>query len=164
MRQSVAAGHIVDAPSEDTLSDATAGVLFLRVWLAMGWAGGVAVSSPLQTVTQPFTALRCCVILSPSNSQNTGGIEQGAITLQPCVDYVDTWLTVAEAEIADAMVSLLHHHSKLVEGAAGCAVAAVRKLAGQGVLLTGRKVVVVCCGGNVAVPVLQRVLASGKVW
>lgn len=75
------------------------------------------------------------------------------------MDYVDAFVTVTEQEIADAMVSLLHHHSKLVEGAAGCAVAAVRKLG-----LAGKRVVCVCCGGNVSVAVLQQVLAVGQVW
>lgn len=90
-----------------------------------------------------------------------GGIEDGAITLPPCIHYVDTWVTVSEEEIADAMVSLLHHHSKLVEGAAGCAVAACKQL---GSSLSGKKVAVVCCGGNVALHVLQQVLSQGKVW
>ena len=78
----------------------------------------------------------------------------------PCMEYVDTWVTVSEQEIADAMVGLLQHHSKLVEGAAGCALAACRQLGDQ---LRGKTVVAVCCGGNVALPVLQRVLSTGKV-
>ncbi|WIA31927.1 hypothetical protein OEZ86_002786 [Tetradesmus obliquus] len=113
MRQSVAAGSIVDVPSGETLSDATA-----------------------------------------------GGIEEGAITLQPCQQYVDTWLTVSEQEIADAVNSLLQHHSKLVEGAAGCGLAAFRQLAQAGEL-RGKQVAMVCCGGNIAVPVLQSVLQTG---
>jgi threonine dehydratase len=90
-----------------------------------------------------------------------GGIEEGAITLTPCMQYVDTWVAVSEQEIADAMVSLLHHHSKLVEGAAGCAVAACKQL---GSSLSGKKVAVVCCGGNVALHVLQHALGEGVVW
>eukprot|EP00878_Enallax_costatus_P022502 GHUV01023874.1.p1 GENE.GHUV01023874.1~~GHUV01023874.1.p1 ORF type:complete len:186 (+),score=62.06 GHUV01023874.1:524-1081(+) len=114
MRQSVKAGWIVEAPSQDTLSDATA-----------------------------------------------GGIEEGSITLQPCQQYVDQWVLVDEQEIADAMVSLMYHHSKLVEGAAACGIAAFRKLGQQ---MQGKQVVMVSCGGNVAVPVLQHVLATGNVW
>lgn len=59
------------------------------------------------------------------------------------------------------MVSLLAHHSKLVEGAAGCAVAAVKQL---GVALAGKRVAVVCCGGNVSLPALKHVLNVGTVW
>lgn len=68
---------------------------------------------------------------------------------------------VDEQEITDAMVSLLYHHSKLVEGAAGCGIAALKKLSER---LQGKRVVVVCCGGNVAVPVLQKVLAEGMAY
>jgi threonine dehydratase len=96
-------------------------------------------------------------------SMPAGGIEDGAITLQPCQEYVDRWVTVSEQEIADAIVSLLQHHSKLVEGAAGCGLAAFRQLAQAGEL-KGKQVAVVCCGGNIAVPVLQGVLQTGTVW
>jgi threonine dehydratase len=92
-----------------------------------------------------------------------GGIEEGAITLQPCQQYVDRWVTVSEQEIADGLVSLLQHHSKLVEGAAGCALAAFRQLAQAGEL-KGKQVVVVSCGGNIAVPVLHEILQTGVVW
>lgn len=92
---------------------------------------------------------------------SAGGVEQYSITLEPCQQYVDEWLVVDEQEIKDAMVSLLNHHSKLVEGAAGCGIAALKKLSGR---LSGKRVVVVCCGGNVAVPVLQKVLAEGMAY
>lgn len=45
-----------------------------------------------------------------------GGVEYGSMTLQPCIDCVDEWLTVSEVEIAEALVGLLEEHSKLVEG------------------------------------------------
>lgn len=114
----------------------------------------------------PTTPGTVCSRTHPLNFTSTsfrtaaGGIEDGAITLAPCVDFVDQWVTVSEQEIADAIVSLLHHHSKLVEGAAGCAVAAVRKLAGR---LAGKRVAVVCCGGNIALPVLKHVMDVGTV-
>lgn len=92
-----------------------------------------------------------------------GGIEEGAVTLEPCMRFVDEWVTVSEGEIADAVVSLLHHHSKLVEGAAGCGLAAFRRLADAG-RLADKRVVVVCCGGNVALPALRRMLDVGCVW
>lgn len=114
MRQSVAARRIVDAPSGDTLSDATA-----------------------------------------------GGIEPGALTLQLCVDFVDRWVSVSEQEIADALVGLLAHEGKLVEGAAGCGLAAFRRLAPE---LGGKRVVLVCCGGNIAPATLAHVLQTGRAW
>lgn len=110
MRQSVAAGAIVDAPSGDTLSDATA-----------------------------------------------GGIEPGAITLVPCMQLVDEWVTVTEAEIGDALLGLLHHQSKLVEGSAACAIAALLKTKEQ---WAGKSVVVIACGGNIALSTLRKLINS----
>ena len=49
----------------------------------------------------------------------SGGIEAGALTLRPCIDHVDEWVTVTEEEIAAAVVGVIQHHSKLIEGAAG---------------------------------------------
>ena len=46
----------------------------------------------------------------------TGGIEAGALTLQPCIEYVDEWVTLNEEEIGRAVVGVLQHHSKLIEG------------------------------------------------
>ncbi len=46
-----------------------------------------------------------------------------------------------------------------VEGAAGVALAAFHKLKDQ---LEGKRVVVVCCGGNVAIPALQKVMQMGR--
>jgi threonine dehydratase len=67
---------------------------------------------------------------------------------------------VSEQEIADAMASMLAHHSKLIEGAAGCAVAAFWR---QRAALAGKRAVVLCCGGNVGLETLKDVLARGRV-
>jgi threonine dehydratase len=69
-------------------------------------------------------------------------------------------VNVSEQEIADAMLSLLHHHSKLVEGAAGCALAAFWQ---QRARLRGARAVVLCCGGNVSASVVTDVLRRGRV-
>jgi hypothetical protein len=45
-----------------------------------------------------------------------GGIEQGALTLGPCMQFVDEWVLVEEREIALAMEGMLDWHSKLIEG------------------------------------------------
>ncbi|GLC75729.1 hypothetical protein PLESTF_001679100 [Pleodorina starrii] len=84
-----------------------------------------------------------------------GGVEFGSATLQPCSDCVDEWVVVGEEEIAEALVGLLEEHSKLVEGAAACALAAFKRLAPR---LAGLSVVVVCCGGNIALHTLQRAI------
>jgi threonine dehydratase len=71
--------------------------------------------------------------------------------------FVDEWVALTEAEIAAALVSLLHHEGKLVEGAAACAVAALLR---QRARWRGKRVVVVCCGGNIAAATLGRLLAE----
>ncbi|KXZ41417.1 hypothetical protein GPECTOR_480g416 [Gonium pectorale] len=88
-----------------------------------------------------------------------GGVEYDSVTLQPCMDCVDEWVTVGEGEIAEAMADMLEHHSKLIEGAAGCAVAAFKRLAAR---LAGQWVVLVVCGGNVALPTLRRALDMAR--
>ncbi|EFJ39992.1 hypothetical protein VOLCADRAFT_108389 [Volvox carteri f. nagariensis] len=92
---------------------------------------------------------------STLSDATAGGVEYGSITLQPCMDCVDEWVTVSEAEIADALIGLLEEQSKLVEGtpggsgimwvtgAAACALAVFKRLAPR---LAGKTVVLVCCG------------------
>ena len=47
-----------------------------------------------------------------------GGIEAGSVTLEPCRQFVDEWVTVSEQEIARAMTETYTHHGALVEGVA----------------------------------------------
>jgi len=123
------------------------------------------VNSPVMAESVAAGKLLDMTTLETLSDGTAGGIEAGALTFEPCQHLVDSWIAVTEQEIADAVVSMLHHHSKLVEGAAGCAVAAVRKLGQEGQQqLEGKQVVVVCCGGNVAVPTLRKVLDMGVVW
>ena len=57
-------------------------------------------------------------LICPSCYLGAGGIEPGALTLQPCIDFVDEWVTVTEEEIGAAIVGMLQNHSKLIEGRA----------------------------------------------
>ena len=43
-------------------------------------------------------------------------MDPDTLTLAPCIEYVDEWVTVTEKQIAAAMLGLLQQHSKLVEG------------------------------------------------
>jgi threonine dehydratase len=100
---------------------------------------------------------------APTLSDATaGGIEPNAATLQPCMSYVDEWVDVDEAAIADALVSLLEHEGKVAEGAAGVGLAAFVQLASIG-SLRGKRVAVVVCGGNIGREALSRVLEQGRV-
>lgn len=93
-----------------------------------------------------------------------GGVEPGSLTFPLCRDLVDRWVAVTEQQIADAVVSCLEHGGKLVEGAAGCAVAGALQVARgeEAALLSGAVVVVVCCGGNVGGGALREALEVGR--
>lgn len=84
----------------------------------------------------------------------------GVFTLPLIQKYVDQVVTVAENDIAQAMLLLLERQKTVVEGAGAVGLAAL--LAGKTVL-KGRKTVVVLSGGNVDVQVLARVIERGLV-
>jgi threonine dehydratase len=69
----------------------------------------------------------------------------------PCLAFT----VHAAQEIADAVTAVLSEHSKLIEAAAGCAVAAFWKMRNE---LQGKRIVVLCCGGNIGVAALKRIL------
>jgi threonine dehydratase len=112
MRQSVAAGEILDLESLPTLSDGTA-----------------------------------------------GGVETDSITLQACVDLVDRWVDVSEAEISQAMRLFMNAHHQMIEGSAGVAMAAYLRSSPEGA--AGRSVLI-SCGANIALDTLRAVLEEGE--
>ncbi|ROT85402.1 putative threonine dehydratase biosynthetic, chloroplastic-like [Penaeus vannamei] len=75
-----------------------------------------------------------------------GGVERDSVTFPLCRDLVDRWVLVEEEEIAQAVYYCLKQHKKVVEGAAGVALAAVKKTAD---CYRGQKVVAVMCGANI---------------
>ena len=88
-------------------------------------------------------------ILKPTLSDGTAGrLENGAITVGPCTEFVDQWIQIKEEDIAAAMELISQEHGMQVEGAAGVAVAGFLQLAGS--FSREAVVAVVICGGNVA--------------
>ncbi len=82
----------------------------------------------------------------PTYSTSTaGGVEPGAITLEICRRVVDRSVLVSEAEILAASRRIHRGDAQRIEGAAGVAVAAFLKTAGE---YAGQTVVLVLCGGN----------------
>ena len=112
MYESVKAGHIVDIPSSDTLSDGSA-----------------------------------------------GGIEEGSVTFPVCQKVVDRWVLVSESEISRAVFLMLEKHCKVIEGAAGVAVASFLKLSNE---FCGKIVAVVLCGANISIAKLCQVIEDNK--
>ena len=86
-----------------------------------------------------------------------GGIEKGSITFELCQQLVDDYVLVSEAEIKDAMVTLIKTHHLLVEGASGVALGALMKTASQ---YANQNVVAVLSGGNVNVETLKQILCT----
>jgi threonine dehydratase len=85
---------------------------------------------------------------SPTLSDGTaGGVEADAITFDPVATLADEFVLVPEFEIALAMRELNDDLGILVEGAAALTIAAIKARAAQ---LTGKRVVAIVCGGNVA--------------
>ncbi len=92
----------------------------------------------------------------PTLSDGTaGGIEVGAITFDICQTLVDDYVLVSEDEIAEAMREFIDAQHMLLEGAAGVAIAALKKAADR---YQGCNVVVIVCGGNISRETLKKVI------
>jgi threonine dehydratase len=79
------------------------------------------------------------------------------MTFQSLLDGLADFITVTDAEIADAMRMLLRTTHTMVEPAGAAGLAGLRKLAPQ---LEGKRVGIVISGGNVDALTLRRVLAG----
>src|SRR5271167_1414532 len=84
----------------------------------------------------------------------------GERTLPLIQKYVDDVVTVEEEEIANAVLLLLEREKTLAEGAGAAALAA---LVNRKVQLTGKKIAVLVCGGNIDVTLLARIIERGLV-
>ncbi len=78
---------------------------------------------------------------------SAGGYEEDAITLDIIRKVVDNYVLVTEDEIKSAMRLIFDHHHKVIEGAAGVAVASFIKEKDK---YKGKKVVIVICGANIS--------------
>merc|ERR1712189_128948 len=84
-----------------------------------------------------------------------GGIENGAITFEICKSSVDDWVLMGEEEISSAVFQMIREHCKIVEGAAGVAIAAFLKTK---IKYVGKNVVILSCGANISVDKLKSIL------
>lgn len=86
---------------------------------------------------------------------SAGGFEPDSITFELCKKLVDDFILISEDEIADAIRSMIKHHSKLVEGSSGVAVASLLKEPEQ---FADQTTVIVICGANISEDKLQSIL------
>lgn len=92
----------------------------------------------------------------PTLSDGTaGGVEADSMTFELCRELVDEFVLVEEQRIAAAMRQFIDLEHQLIEGAAAVAVAA---MLAQQEALSGCKVVVLICGGNVSLDTLRQIL------
>lgn len=84
----------------------------------------------------------------------------GDRTLPMVQKYVDDVVTVDDEEIANAILLLLEREKTLAEGAGAAAIAA---LLNRRITVTGKRVAVLVCGGNIDVTLLSRIIERGLV-
>ena len=93
---------------------------------------------------------------SPTLSDGTaGGIEKDSVTFKLCCDLIDQTVLIEENEIIESIVKYMRLEHQLIEGAAGTAVAALRKLKNN---FKGQRVGVIICGSNISLDTLKNIL------
>ena len=101
------------------------------------------------------------VALSPTLADGLAVAETGAINYAIAKKVVDKLVTVDEASIALAILRLIELEKSVVEGAGAAPLAAF--LAGKLDALKGKRVVLVLCGGNIDLTILDRLIETGLV-
>lgn len=91
----------------------------------------------------------------------------GSLAFALAAPHIDRVVTVGEEAISLAILRLLELEKTVVEGAAAAALAAV--MGEQGRAVAGKKVVLLLCGGNIDLTILDRVIehglaADGRLW
>ncbi|XP_022803751.1 uncharacterized protein LOC111341064 [Stylophora pistillata] len=77
------------------------------------------------------------------------------VTFDLCKYLVDEWILVSEEEIRKAVYQFMENHHKIVEGAAGVAIAAYLK---EHERFQGQNVVIISCGANITMKRLKEVI------
>ena len=78
---------------------------------------------------------------------SAGGLEEDAITYEICRDLIDDYCLATEEEIAAGIKFMANKHHKMVEGAAGVALASFLKQIDR---YKDKTVVIIICGANIA--------------
>ena len=101
------------------------------------------------------------VALAPTLADGLAVAQTGMIPFETLARVVDRVVAVDEAAIALAVLRLIELEKSVVEGAGAAPLAAF--LAGKLESLKGRNVVLVLCGGNIDLTMLDRVIEVGLV-
>lgn len=101
------------------------------------------------------------IVSSPTLSDGSaGGLQPGTITLDLCGNLVDAWAMVTEREIGNAMARVFSEQRKVLEGAAGVAVAGFLRDASWRKQNDCSTAVIVACGGNVEVETFGEIIGG----
>lgn len=88
---------------------------------------------------------------------SAGGFEPDSITFPLCQKHIDVFILISEEEIKQAIRGMIVHHSKLVEGSAGVAIASLLKNPAR---FKDKTSVIVVCGANISEDKLRSVLCE----
>ena len=125
-----------------------------------GGAGGVEIvgCQPEASCVMARSVAQGRLIAMPSrptlSDGTAGGVEPGSVTWDYCRRWVDGWVLLEEAEIAQALRLLIIEHRLMVEGAAALPVAALLKEKKQ---FRNRKIVLVVTGARINIETLKQV-------
>ena len=86
---------------------------------------------------------------------SAGGLESDAITFDICRELIHDYELTSESEIGLAIKYMVDKHHKIIEGAAGVALASFFKRAAE---LENQTVVIIICGGNITTEKLKSLL------
>lgn len=78
---------------------------------------------------------------------SAGGLEEDSITFELCRNLVDEFLLISEDQIAQAIRYMAHNHHKIIEGAAGVALAGLLNNTDK---FSGANVGIIICGANIS--------------
>jgi threonine dehydratase len=95
----------------------------------------------------------------PSLADGLAVAEVGQLCLEICKSVVDEVILVDEPDIARSVLKLLELEKTVVEGAGAVPLAVAMKSADYG--LTGKKVVLCLCGGNIDMTMINRIIDRG---
>ncbi len=95
------------------------------------------------------------VELETLSDGSAGGIEKNAITFPICQKVIDETILVKEDAIENALRFMVHTHYKIVEGAAGVALASLIENVDK---FNGQTVVLIICGANMDISKLKKII------
>ena len=130
-------------------------VIAVQPTAAGSLSASLAAGKPVQVPTRPTLA------------DGLAGGQVGALPFSIAAPLVDRVVTVGEESISLAVLRLLELEKTVVEGAGATPLAAI--MGDLGAELAGRKVVLLLCGGNIDLTILDRVIrhglmADGRLW